>query len=169
MTVAFDASFGLVELAVVGAVVVVAAVPIIRPPYGAERILRASRRSRRCCITKRNWSNLVLVLLFSISILLHFVQIGWTEVDRSGGDVGDVVDDDDADDIDKSPLESRKSNVLALDASNVLVFGDATGVTGAELQLIGIWHWRQSIDFVAETGVAGNDVDFDVDDESLVT
>lgn len=55
MTVAFDASVGLVALPVVTVgVVVAAAVPMIRPPYGAERIFRASRRSRRCCITKRN-------------------------------------------------------------------------------------------------------------------
>lgn len=43
---------------------------------------------------------------------------------------GDVVDgdedDDDDDDTDKSPLESRKSNALALvDVSSVLVFESA--------------------------------------------
>lgn len=84
---------------------------------------------------------------------------------------------DSGEDIDKSPVESRKSNALEFDELKVLVelsieslidwFGDSVGVTGAEL-LIGIWHWRQSID---ETGVVGNDVDFDVDGwaESLVT
>lgn len=103
---------------------------------------------------------------------------------------GDVVDGDDADDdgdgddvddddTDKSPLESRKSNALALDdVSNVLlafesgvvwVGDDTVGVTGAELQLIGIWHWRQSIDLLTDTGVAGNDEDFDAVPDSLVT
>lgn len=32
----------------------IAVAPMIRAPYGADFILRASRRSRRCCITKRN-------------------------------------------------------------------------------------------------------------------
>lgn len=124
--------------------------------------------------------------------MLHFVQIGWTEAvwlagsgdddndDGDDDDDDDNGDNDDVDDIDKSPLELRKSNALELDVSNNVFelsdvsfidwFGDAAGVTGAEL-LIGIWHWRQSIDVFAATGVVGNDVDFNVGDcaESLVT
>lgn len=159
----------LVAVVVAGVVAAAADAPMIRPPYGADRIFRASRRSRRCCITKRNWSNLVLVLLFSISTLLHFVQIGW--IDAVG-----LADSDDDDDTVKSPVELRKSNALDADEFRVEFdrssdwFGDTIGVTGAEL-VIGIWHWRQSMDVFADTGVVGNDADFDVDGwpESLVT
>lgn len=68
-------------------------------------------------------------------------------VDGDDDDNDDGGGDNDVDDTDKSPLESRKSNALPLDdVSNVLVFesgidwfgDDTVGVTGAELQLIGI-------------------------------
>lgn len=135
-----------------------AAAPIsIRPPYGAERIFRASRRSRLCCITKRNWSNLLLVLLFSISILLHLSQIGDSDAVESFNDVDVEQPDISADE----PLKSKD-----LDSFNVLlavevfiesfaVVDTLVGVTGAEM-LSGIWHWRQSIEVF---GVLGTDFD----------
>lgn len=135
------------------------AAPIsIRPPYGAERIFRASRRSRLCCITKRSWSNLLLVLLFSISMLLHLSQIGDSDAVESFNDVDVEQPDRSADE----PLKSNDRdsfNVLLL-AVEVLIESFAVvetlvGVTGAEM-LSGIWHWRQSIEVF---GVLGTDFD----------
>lgn len=107
---------------------VVAVLPTIRAPYGVTFNLRASRRSRRCCITKRNWSNLVLVLLFSISMLVHLTQIGF-----NGAEV--VCDVESGEDVALLAIESTVNDV-----SLILIDCDVdVGVTGAELAKR-IWH-----------------------------
>lgn len=115
----------------------------MRPPYGAERILRASRRSRRCCITKRNWSILDLVLLFSISMLLHLSQIGDNEAVESLSDAdADEQPDTSADELLKSnDFESVEVQLAeeVLRESLALAMDTLVGVTGAET-LNGIWH-----------------------------
>lgn len=54
----------------------VAVAVVRRLLYGEPCILRASRRSFFCCITKRSCSSFDFVLLFSIAMLVHLMQTG---------------------------------------------------------------------------------------------
>lgn len=107
---------------------------VIRAPYGEAFILRASRRSFRCCITSRSWSSFDLVLLFSSSILLHLVQIGFTMTEE----VLAVSSTRSSLAIERLPSVLNSSSLKLM----MELVGVADGVTGAEW-VSRDWHWWQ--------------------------
>lgn len=105
----------------------VAVAVVSRLLYGEPCILRASRRSFFCCITKRSCSSFDFVLLFSIAMLVHLMQTGEgdTSAARSVTNSGPehthtlcilTADDDDVDD------EIVLASPVALDVSSKFNF-----------------------------------------------